>query len=99
MAMSQPNILLVHSDQHRYDCCGAAGHPVIQTPNLDRLASEGVLFSQAYTPIPVCTPSRASLLTGCWPSRHGFIANADSEIHPPASITLPTLYQCLKDGG
>lgn len=97
--MPQPNILLVHSDQHRYDCFGAAGHPLIQTPSFDRLAKEGVLFTHAFTPIPVCTPSRTSMLTGCWPSRHGFIANADTEVHPPASITLPTLYQSLKEAG
>ncbi len=41
----------------------------------------------------------ASLLTGSWPARHGFLTNADSEVHPPASITLPTLYQCLRDVG
>ena len=93
--MSPPNILLVHADQHRYDCVGAAGHPLIQTPALDRLAREGVHYTHAYTPIPVCTPARASLLTGTWPARHGFITNADSEVHPPASITLPTLYQSL----
>src|SRR4051812_20098563 len=99
MAMSQPNILLVHADQHRYDCLGAAGHPLIQTPSLDRLAREGVHFTHAFTPIPVCTPARASLLTGCWPSRHGFIANADTEIHAPSTIALPTLYECLHDAG
>jgi arylsulfatase A-like enzyme len=66
---------------------------------LDRLAQEGVLYTHAYTPIPVCTPARASLLTGTWPSRHGFIANADTEIHPPASLTLPTLYQALRQAG
>jgi arylsulfatase A-like enzyme len=78
---------------------GAAGHPLIQTPSLDRLAQEGVHYTHAYTPIPVCTPARACLLTGAWPSRHGFIANADTEIHPPASITLPTLYQSLHQAG
>lgn len=97
--MTRPNILLVHSDQHRYDCLGAAGHPLIQTPSLDRLASEGVHFTHAYTPAPVCTPSRASLLTGTWPSQHGFIANAESEVHPPASVTLPTFYQALHEAG
>lgn len=97
--MPQPNILLVFSDQHRADCIGAAGHPLIQTPSLDRLAREGVSFTHAYTPIPVCTPARASLLTGTWPTRHGFIANADTEIHPPSSLTLPTLYQALDQAG
>jgi arylsulfatase A-like enzyme len=66
---------------------------------MDRLAREGVTYTHAYTPIPVCTPARASLLTGTWPSRHGFIANADTEVHQPASLTLPTLYQELHHAG
>jgi arylsulfatase A-like enzyme len=97
--MSRPNILLVHADQHRADCLGIAGHPQLQTPNLDALARAGVHFTHTYTPIPVCTPARASLLTGTWPSRHGFIANADTEIHAPTSLTLPTLYQLLHEAG
>lgn len=50
---ARTNILLIHSDQHRYDCVGANGHPLVSTPNLDRLAQEGVNFSRAYTPIPI----------------------------------------------
>lgn len=71
----------------------------MQTPSLDRLAAEGVSYIHAYTPIPVCTPARTSLLTGTWPTRHGFIANADTEVHPPDSLTLPTLYQALREAG
>jgi arylsulfatase A-like enzyme len=97
--MSRPNVLLIHVDQHRADCLGAAGHPLIQTPALDRLAREGVHFTHAFTPIPVCTPARASLLTGTWPTTHGLIANADAEIHPPATLTLPTISQTLADAG
>jgi arylsulfatase A-like enzyme len=96
---TQPNILLVHVDQHRYDCIGAAGHPFLQTPSLDRLAREGVTYTHAFTPIPVCTPARTSLLTGAWPSQHGYIANADTEVHPPTELPLPTLYQALHEGG
>ena len=48
----RPNVLLIQSDQHRYDCVGANGHPLLRTPNLDRLASEGVSFAHAFTPIP-----------------------------------------------
>ncbi|MHB1357794.1 MAG: sulfatase-like hydrolase/transferase, partial [Anaerolineae bacterium] len=46
--MPRPNILLIHSDQHRYDCLGVNGHPNVQTPHLDRLAREGVNFTSAY---------------------------------------------------
>ncbi len=97
--MPPPNVLLVHVDQHRADCLGAAGHPLLQTPALDRLAREGVRFSHAFTPIPVCTPARASLLTGAWPASHGLIANADAEIPPPATLSLPTVSQTLADAG
>ncbi len=47
--MSKPNIVFIYSDQHRCDAVGCAGHPVIKTPHLDRLGSEGVVFSQCYT--------------------------------------------------
>ena len=64
------NILLITSDQQRWDCLGRL-NPAIKTPNLDRLADRGILFDRAYTVNPVCTPSRCSILTGEYPSRHG----------------------------
>lgn len=97
--MSRPNILLIHADQHRQDCVGVNGHPLLQTPALDRLARQGVNFSHAFTPIPVCTPARASLLTGTWPARHGCIANAGTEVHPPDRLELPTISGLLHDAG
>ncbi|MBM4017315.1 MAG: arylsulfatase [Planctomycetes bacterium] len=72
-AKRQPNILLVMADQHRGDCIGAAGHPCVRTPHLDRIAAEGVRFRCAYTSVPSCTPARASLLTGLSPWRHGML--------------------------
>ena len=56
--MSKPNIVFIYSDQHRGDAVGCAGHPVIKTPHLDRLGSEGVVFSQCYTNGPICMPAR-----------------------------------------
>lgn len=97
--MSRPNILLVHADQLRYDCLDVAGHPFVQTPHLDRLAADGVYFSHAFTPIPVCTPARASMLTGTWPAQHGFLANAGTELSPPGALTLPTFTGLLHDAG
>jgi choline-sulfatase len=64
--MTRPNILFLMTDQHRWDALGLTGGWV-RTPNLDRIAREGVLFSSAYTPSPVCIPARVSLATGWYP--------------------------------
>ncbi|MFN8445988.1 MAG: sulfatase-like hydrolase/transferase [Caldilineaceae bacterium] len=97
--MPQPNILLIQSDQHRADCLGVNGHPLIQTPHLDRLAREGCTFSHAFTPAPICTPSRVSLLTGLWPTQHGSITNQDAEAGKPLDPTLATYTQALDQAG
>lgn len=68
---SRPNILLLYADDWRHDTLGAAGNPVVQTPQLDRLAQQGVRFRSAYVTTSICGVSRASLLTGQWMSRHG----------------------------
>jgi arylsulfatase A-like enzyme len=65
-----PNILLITTDQQRYDHLGIAGVRGIDTPNLDRLGREGVHFDRAYTCCPICTPARVTLLTGQYPSVH-----------------------------
>jgi arylsulfatase len=65
--MNKPNILWICTDQQRFDTLGCYGNPYVHTPNLDRLAAQGVLFEQAYCQSPVCTPSRASFLTGRYP--------------------------------
>lgn len=68
--MSQPNILLITSDQQHYSALGVT-NPEIQTPALDRMAQEGTRFTRAYCPNPTCSPTRASLITGLYPSSHG----------------------------
>lgn len=68
--MHSPNILLITSDQQHYNTLGIR-NPEIHTPNLDRLAREGTLFNRAYCSNPTCTPSRASIITGLYPSQHG----------------------------
>ncbi len=97
--MTRPNILLIHTDQHRYDCIAANGHPLLRTPSLDRLAEEGMNFTQAYTPTPVCVPARNSLMYGQWATRHLAIANWDTEAPRPAHDDLPTFSQTLRDAG
>ncbi|TMR24911.1 DUF4976 domain-containing protein [Nonomuraea turkmeniaca] len=63
----RPNILWLCADQQRFDTVGCYGNPFVETPNLDRLAAGGVMFDHAYAQSPVCTPSRASFLTGRYP--------------------------------
>ena len=63
----KPDILIILSDQHSASITGCYGDPVVKTPNIDRLAAEGALFEQAYCPLPVCAPSRMSLMTGRYP--------------------------------
>ncbi|WP_269537188.1 sulfatase family protein [Cerasicoccus fimbriatus] len=68
--MSAPNILFITSDQQHWNTIGK-NFPEVKTPNLDRLANEGTLFTRAYCPNPTCTPTRASLITGQYASQHG----------------------------
>lgn len=70
-----PNILLICTDQQRFDAVRAYGNTEIHTPNLDRLAAQGVLFENCYVQNPVCGPSRASLMTGRYVRNHGLWAN------------------------
>ena len=60
----RPNILFIMSDQLIAALTGAYGHPVVQTPHLNRLAAEGVRFDSAYTPFPLCAPGRACITSG-----------------------------------
>ncbi|MBW7998146.1 MAG: arylsulfatase [Candidatus Glassbacteria bacterium] len=69
----EPHILLLMTDQQRWDTVGAFGNPAIHTPNMDRIAAGGVRFERAYTSVPSCTPARAGLLTGQSPWRHGML--------------------------
>jgi len=77
------NILFIMDDQHRGDCIGVAGADWLQTPNLDRLANEGVLFSRAYSSTPSCLPARAGILTGLRPWNHGLLS----------FLTIPNKYR------
>ena len=74
----RPNILLVVTDQQRFDTLGCYGNPHVDTPNLDKFAAGGVLFERAYCQSPVCTPSRASFLTGRYPRTTRCRANGQS---------------------
>ncbi|QOR70661.1 sulfatase-like hydrolase/transferase [Ruania alkalisoli] len=75
--MTSPNILLIVSDQHRWDCAGYAQRCPVRTPTLDALARSGTRFDSAFTPIPLCVPARQSLLTGLRPEYVGGLWNYD----------------------
>lgn len=87
------NILLITSDQQHHSTLGAT-NPKIQTPALDRLAREGTLFGRAYCPNPTCTPTRASIITGQYPSRHGAWS-----LGTMLSPQIQTLGDCLRPLG
>lgn len=74
--MNKPNILFYFSDQQRWDTIGCYGQPLPITPNLDKLAEEGVVFEEAYTPQPVCGPCRAIFQTGLYPTQMGNTAES-----------------------
>jgi arylsulfatase A-like enzyme len=78
MGHSQPNILLIMTDQQRFDSLGCYGCDAVNTPNLDRLAAEGVLFENCVVANPVCTPSRASIWTGKDLPGHGVMRLYDN---------------------
>lgn len=95
----RPNILLIHSDQHRFDCLGVNGHPLAVTPNLDRLAGQGANFTHAFTPNPVCSPARACLQTGTWATTHRCVTIPGTEAFQVADPDLPVLTQLIADAG
>jgi arylsulfatase A-like enzyme len=86
---SRPNILVLLTDQHRWDCLGAFGNAQIRTPHLDRLAAHGVRFPYSFCPFPVCTPSRYSLLSGLHVRQHGGWSNRSTLA--PGIATFPRL--------
>ena len=73
---TRPNIVFICSDQHAFRYTGYAGHPIVKTPNMDKIAQKGVSFSNTYCGSPVCTPGRACLMTGMYPSDVGSYCNS-----------------------
>jgi arylsulfatase len=90
MTGSRPNILWICTDQQRYDTIGALGNVHVSTPNIDRLVKEGVAFTHAYCQSPICTPSRASFLTGMYASAVHVNGNGNAHFpdHPPLVTKL-----------
>ena len=100
---SSPNFVIILADDLGYGDLGAFGHPTIKTPNLDRMASEGQKWTNFYVAAPVCTPSRAGLLTGRLPIRTGMTSDKNHVLFPESKGGLPnseiTIAKILKNSG
>jgi len=98
-----PNIVILFVDDLGYGDLGCYGHPTIRTPNLDRMAAEGMRFTDFYSAAPVCTPSRAALLTGRYAVRSGMASEKRRVLFPNSTGGLPagetTLAEALKGKG
>lgn len=92
--MRAQNLLIIMSDQHSRDMMGCYGHPLMSTPNLDRLAARGTRFTSCWTPSPVCIPARAAFATGKYIHQIGFWDNAD-----PYDGSIPSWHHRLRNAG
>jgi arylsulfatase A-like enzyme len=92
--MKRPNIVFICTDQQRFDSLGCTGNPVVCTPHLDSLASQGTRFERHNTPCPICSPSRATIFTGLYPRNHRLVVNGMA-----LDTALPTLPGRLADAG
>ena len=102
---TRPNVVLIMTDNHGAWTLGCYGNSEIRTPNIDRLAAEGTLFSRSFASNPVCSPTRASFLTGLIPSQHGvhsFLSGGNLQVGERARCTLDqftSLPEILRDAG
>lgn len=103
MSQEQPNVVILFADDLGYGDIGPFGHPTINTPELDRMAREGMTLTQFYVAAAVCTPSRAGLLTGRLPVRSGMASDERRVLFPNSPGGLPdeevTIAEALKDEG
>ena len=89
----KPNFIVVLIDDLRFDELGICGHPYMKTPNIDRIGHEGAMFTAAFHTTPLCSPNRASIITGQYASRHGIIDNVARDAH---SHRLPNYHAILQ---
>lgn len=102
-AESKPNVVVIYADDLGYGDLACFGHPTIKTPHLDQMAEEGMKFTQFYSAAPVCTPSRAALLTGRYPIRSGMCSDKRRVLFPDSGGGIPasevTLAEAMKSAG
>lgn len=98
MSDARPNIILIITDQQRYDTINALGYPYVDTPHLDRLVHEGTAFTQNHVTAASCAPSRASLFTGYYPHTVGVLKNADLWRHSWVEDLAAAGYHCVNVG-
>ena len=98
MPDERPNIILIITDQQRYDTIAALGFPYMDTPNLDRLVREGTTFSNSHVTAASCAPARASLFTGYYPHTTGVLRNADTWRHSWVEDLAASGYHCVNIG-
>jgi len=91
----RPNIVFVLVDDLRWDEVGAAGHPYVETPNIDRVAREGAYFHRAFTTTPLCSPARATFLTGLYPHKNGITDNLARNEQSHQLETFPKLLNAV----
>ncbi len=89
----RPNIIVINVDELRWDGLSITGHPFVETPNIDRLAREGILLRNAFVTTPLCGPSRACLMTGQYAHTHGSYKNTAPKGHTKKLRTYPMLFQ------
>jgi arylsulfatase A-like enzyme len=87
----RPNIVFILVDDLRWDELGISGHPFIRTPNIDRIGKDGAMFRNAFMTTPLCSPSRASFLTGQYAHTHGITDNVDRSAASHTLVTFPLL--------
>ena len=87
----RPNIIFILTDDQRWDALGFAGNQLIHTPEIDRLASEGIFFENAFVTTPICAASRASILTGTYERTHGYTFGQGEIKQPFIDQSYPAL--------
>jgi len=99
-SVKRPNIIFIMTDDQTVDQMSCYGHPILQTPNMDRIAGEGTRFNKCFCTNSLCAPSRASILTGCYSGLNGITGNSEKRgEEEKLNPDLPTFPELLRDAG